>query len=212
MGKKMLTLPTNILISSYAFFRSILKSPHSTGMICPSSKCLCEALAEHIPQEIIKLTQQQTLHYNEEEKQAYIVEFGAGTGNVTRALLEKNIPPSRLLVFEYSKSFADYLKKTFPGIRVIQDDAANLSLYLPQNAYVACIVSSIPFVSLPKEVSLNIIETMKNVIEDRQIIQYTYALTKKTILEANGFNIQKRQIIWKNVPPACIQIYTKNSC
>lgn len=207
MEKKLLALPTNILISSYAFFRSMLASPNSTGMICPSSKYLCEALAEHIPQDIIKLTQQQTLNSGTEEKQAYIVEFGAGTGNVTRALLEKNIPPSRLLVFEYSKSFADYLKKSFPGIRVIQDDAANLPQYLPHNAYAACIVSSIPFVSLPKNVSLNIIGTMKNVIEDRLIIQYTYALTKKTILEENGFVIQKRHIIWKNVPPACIHLY-----
>lgn len=207
MKEKLLALPTNILLSSYAFVCSILTNPNSTGMICPSSKYLCEALAENIPPDIIKLMQEQTLNGSTDEKQAYIVEFGAGTGNVTRALLEKNIPPSRLLVFEYSKSFADYLKKTFPGIRVIQDDAANLPKYLPHNAYAVCIVSSIPFVSLPQNVSLNIINTMKNVIEDRPVIQYTYALTKKTILEKNGFIIRKRQIIWKNVPPACIQLY-----
>lgn len=207
MDKKLLTLPTNFFLSSYAFFRSMLSSPNSTGMICPSSKYLCEALAEQIPQDLIDTIQKQVLHQNENEKQAYVVEFGAGTGNVTKALLEKNIPPSRLIVFEYSKSFADYLKNNLPGIRVIQDNAANLEQYLPQNAYVGCIVSSIPFVSLPKEISLDIIETMKKVIDDNYIIQYTYALYKKTLLEEQGLIIHRKQIVWKNVPPACIQIY-----
>ena len=184
------------------------------GMLCPSSPFLTKKLANQIPDSVIlKLRNQQKIesHTNSdalEEQQGYVIELGAGTGAVTKALLQRGVPPSRLLVFERSDTMASLLTQRFPGIRIIQDDAANMAEYLPKNAYIASIVSSLPFVSLPATVSENIICAIQNNLGDSTLIQYTYALNQKTLLEEKGFSVSEKHTVWLNFPPANVLSYT----
>ncbi len=199
---------THKIIGSLAFSKALLKAPFSMGMICPSSPFLTNRLASQIPTEIIeKLKMELSDGNKEQEKHGYVIELGAGTGAVTRALLRRGVPPSRLLVFEHNDTMASLLTQRFPGIRIIQDDAANLAYHLPKNAYIASIVSSLPFVSLPMEVSNNIIDAIKCNLGDKMLIQYTYALNKKTLLEEQGFDIHKKSTVWLNLPPAKVHCY-----
>ncbi len=200
------------MIGSLAFSKALFRAPFSMGMICPSSPFLTKKLANQIPKSTIVKLQQQNQMVNageiDDEKQAFVVELGAGTGAVTKAILNRGVPPSHLLVFEKNKTMAGLLKQRFPGIRIIQDDAANMKDYLPKNAYIAAIISSLPFVSLPKNVSDNIIFAIKNVLEDNLLIQYTYALNQKTLLEERGFIVNKKHTVWLNLPPAHVMCYT----
>ncbi len=198
------------LIGSLAFSKALLKAPSSMGMICPSSPFLTKQLAKQIPENVILKMRQQVEQndQSEQNEQAYIVELGAGTGAVTRAILNRGVPPSRLLIFERDSTMVSLLNQRFPGLRIIQDDAANMKNYLPENSYVASIVSSLPFVSLPQAVSDNIIYAIKNLLGDNLLIQYTYALNKKTLLEENGFKINKKRTVWLNLPPAHVLCYT----
>lgn len=142
------------------------------------------------------------------ERQAYVVELGAGTGAVTKALLARGVPPSRLIVFEQAESMASLLRQRFPGLRIIQDDAAKMKKYIPSDGYIAFMVSSLPFVSLPLSVSENIISAIKENLEGNHLIQYTYALNQKTLLEEKGFAINKKETVWLNLPPAHVLDYS----
>lgn len=142
------------------------------------------------------------------ERQAYIIELGAGTGAVTKALLQRGVPASRLIVFEQAQSMASLLRQRFPGIRIIQDDAAKMKNYIPKDAYIAFMISSLPFVSLPQAISENIISAIKDNIEDNHLIQYTYALHQKTLLEEKGFEINNKETVWFNLPPAHVLDYS----
>ena len=209
------------LIGMLAFLKAFFNAPFSMGMLCPSSPFLTKKLANQIPDLVISTLQKQqkletqNLESQDEsqdetqhELQGYVVELGAGTGAVTKALLRRGVPPSRLLVFERSDTMASLLIQRFPGIRIIQDDAANMATYLPKNAYIASIVSSLPFVSLPVPVSENIICAIQNTLGDSILIQYTYALNQKTLLEEKGFNVIEKHTVWLNFPPANVMSYT----
>ena len=62
-----------------------------------------------------------------------VVELGPGTGPVTRALIERGVPPAQLILVEYEAAFCRMLAQRFPGVRVLQGDAYALRRTLPQS-------------------------------------------------------------------------------
>ena len=78
-----------------------------------------------------------------------VLEVGAGTGALTRALLERLGPGDRLDLCEINTRFAHYLKDEFaalaaPAVRVFADDVEGL----PPDARYDVIVSSLPWLNL----------------------------------------------------------------
>ncbi len=197
----------------WSFSRALVKSPLSMGMLCPSSPYLTQQLANQIDNNIIYTLQEQVLaekytYSKTRQPQGYIFELGAGTGTVTKALLNRGIPTSRLIVFETCPIQCTLLRKNFPQLQIIQDDAAYMKKYLPENAYVASIVSSLPFISLPHSVSNKIIAAIKSLLGKNSLIQYTYSLNQKTLLEKNGFVVHNKHTVWFNLPPARVLSYS----
>lgn len=86
-----------------------------------------------------------------------IVEYGLGHGNISREILRRIAPDSRLFSFEVHGEFCDYVKKSITDERltVINDSAANLAAHVP--GPVDAFVSSIPFTFLPRELGDEII-------------------------------------------------------
>ena len=66
------------------FFRRWLANPLQMGSVIPSSAALCQRLVRH------------TRRAPDEA----VLELGAGTGVISRALLEGGVPPERLIVVE----------------------------------------------------------------------------------------------------------------
>lgn len=56
-----------------------------------------------------------------------VIELGAGTGVVTRALLARGIPEDELTLVEQAPEFARVLAMRFLAARVLQLDAARLT-------------------------------------------------------------------------------------
>lgn len=80
-----------------------------------------------------------------------IVEFGAGHGNITRAILTKMHPESTLYAFELHADFCEVLTQIGDKrLHVINRSAEHLDQYVPGK--IDCIVSSIPFSLIPDEV------------------------------------------------------------
>lgn len=173
------------LASIVVFARECFRSPRSMGTICPSGRALARIMAS-------KVTPGNGL----------VVELGAGTGVVTSALIQRGVSPQRLLVIERSEALVDLLRRRFPGVTVIHGDAAELSRYIPASRQVDCIVSSLPFVSLPEHCREEIIREIKQLLNDGVMLQYTYSWGKESCLSKAGLTCVGSTRVWQNVPPA----------
>src|SRR5579863_6497914 len=97
------------------FFRRWLTNPLRTGSVVPSSAALCARIVR------------QTRRAPDEA----VLELGAGTGVISRALLASGVPADRLFVVEIAPDMAAHLRGALPGARVIEGDARHLPELLP---------------------------------------------------------------------------------
>ena len=143
------------------------------------------------------------------DRASFIVEYGPGTGVFTDEMLRKRKPATRLLLLERNPQFAEQLAKKYENtqnITVINDTAEQIGKYLnmysvPKADY---ILSGLPFASLPKDVSENIlIETKQHLAEGGKFITFQYTLFRKGIFERHFCEISITHEI-RNVPPAYV--------
>src|ERR1700733_7397481 len=99
------------------FFRRWLANPLQMGSVIPSSSALCQRIVKH------------TRRAADEA----VLELGAGTGVVSRALLAGGVPPERLIVVEIVPEMADHLRAMLPGVQVLEGDAKDLPALLPNH-------------------------------------------------------------------------------
>lgn len=81
-----------------------------------------------------------------------IIEYGAGHGNITRGILSKMHPHSRLYAFEINKKFCETLREIKDDrLIIINDSACEVDKHLVQSNSVDCIISSLPFTFITNE-------------------------------------------------------------
>lgn len=178
------------------FIRKLLKNPKSVGAIAPSSKSLAAFVAQCI------------------QSHEVIVELGAGTGGLTKALLEVGLPSDRLVLLELDGDMCLLLRKKFPELLVIQGDASLLpellEQYAPHIHSVDAIVSGIPMVNLSKKEQSSIVEACFRVLSPQgRFLQFTYGPLSPLPHKKMGLVAERLGHVLKNVPPAVIWQYTK---
>lgn len=166
------------------FAVELVRHPRTVGAICPSGTQLAGAMAAAIP-----------------EGKGLVIEIGAGTGAVTRAILARGIEPERLLVLERSPEFCRMLRRKFPGLNIVEGDAAMLASYVPEGREVVAVVSSLPLMNFPSSLREAILEQVRRVIGTRGcVIQFTYALLGESPYSRNGFRRDLCRFIPRNLP------------
>lgn len=178
------------------FIRESIKNLRTTGTIARSSKYLCQAMIEPI---------------NFAEAKC-LVELGAGDGVITEYILENMRPDARLLAFEVNEVFCEKLRDIKDKrLVVIKDSAEYIGKYLKQHdcAFADYIVSAIPFVMLPDDLAVTIVEQAKKHLRMSGLfIQFHYSLMVKKmylkIFEEVSVKFEPR-----NIPPAFILICKK---
>ena len=171
------------------FAMELVRHPRTVGAICPSGAQLAAAMAACIP-----------------DGKGLVIEIGAGTGAVTRAILSRGIASSRLLVLERSPEFCRILHNKFRGLNIVQGSAEQLSSYVPKDASVLAVVSSLPLMNFSSSLRNAILNQMRTVIGTRGcIIQFTYALLGTSPYTRDGFRRDVRRIIPRNLPPAKVE-------
>jgi phospholipid N-methyltransferase len=169
------------------FLRALFRNAGAVGAPCASSRYLAEKMASVAPQ----------------EGAGVIIEVGAGTGAITKALLASGIAPERLIIIERSPLLFAHLKRRFPTLRVIFGDAADLASFLPSDRPVDAVISSIPFRSLPFATSEKIAEHWRQCLPPgTKIAQYTYALFGPLRHLSVRFTTDASTRVFRNVPPA----------
>lgn len=138
----------------------------------------------------------------------YILELGAGLGNITAHLAPK-IDPAKFACVEIEQRFYTHLKQKFPNLHIIKGSAENLETLLPEMVgKVRCIVSLIPMVSLKPALRQKILQSCLNMLDEKGfILQGSYYW--KPITTHLQAKIEHIDFIWKNMPPIHIYKYTK---
>lgn len=188
--------------STALFLKRWLRRPFATGAVVPSGRLLAEAMAQATRTVL-------------EGRAGYVVELGAGTGEVTKALLAAGLAPERLVLVERDPEFATFLRRHFSGPRIVEGDAARLPRLLADHgiAPIAAVVSSLPLLSLPAEVVNGIVTGVFEALpRGTALVQFTYgpkppvphALRERLHLEGT-----RGRRIWRNVPPAVVWTFKR---
>lgn len=142
-------------------------------------------------------------------KAKYIVEYGAGTGVFTEILLTKRNRKTVILLVENNRGFFQVLQEKFKAesnVFIVYGSASDIEQHMKRFdiPYVDYVVSGLPFASLPKEISNEILlHTTKILKKDGQFITFQYTKCKKAFIEKffNRIDIKRE---YRNLPPAYV--------
>ena len=175
------------------FLKRWLANPLQMGSVVPSSPALCRRIAALVRR-------------REDE---VVVELGAGTGVISRALLEAGVPRDRLVVVEIVPDMADHLRAALPGVNVIQGDAFDLARALPRAMHgkVGTAICGIPLVLLPTEQQRRFVAAVEAVAPGRGFLLYSYCVTSPLPMRTLGLTGRREAWTPLNFPPASVWRY-----
>ena len=175
------------------FFRQLLSRPKQISAIAPSSRFLASAMAAGL-----KLGDR-------------VVEFGPGTGVLTRAILAKGVRPQDLTLFEFNPDFVAHLRASFPGAKVLNEGAQTAAAHVP--AGVDAVISGLPLLSMPLEIRESIVKAAFDVLGPQgAYYQFTYG-PRPAVSDAQiaglGLKVEQTAHILFNLPPARVHRFTR---
>ena len=172
----------------YSFLKALAHNPREMGALFPSSPFLAKEMAA----------------YAIKDREGVVIELGAGTGVVTKALLQAGVRADNIIVIESSSGMVKKLRSRFPTIQIIEGNAADLLTLLAfEKREVHTIISSLPLRSLHKSMTESILKQINALLsKEGRYIQFTYSFHQDQFFSLANFQriISKR--IWMNFPPA----------
>lgn len=188
------TVRTASIANPGMFFRRWLANPLQMGSIVPSSDALCQRIVRN------------TRRTGDE----VVVELGAGTGVISRALLAGGIPPERLYVVEIVPDMAAHLRRVLPGVTVIEGDASTLPALIPRlwHGRIGTVVCGIPLVLLPKTEQRKFIDAIETVAPGRGFLHFSYCVTSPLSGRHHALTAKREAWTPANFPPASVWRYT----
>lgn len=179
------------------FIKAWFENPVATGAVSPSGRFLSRAMARYV----------------NVASDGPVIELGPGTGPVTQALLQRGVDPARLILIEYDPAFCRLLERRFPGVRVVQGDAYNLSDTLAGvlDTPAAAIVSSLPLLNRPESDRVALLSDAFSLLAPTGVfVQFTYGMISpipRRGVESVSFTAEASQPVWLNLPPARVWCY-----
>jgi phosphatidylethanolamine/phosphatidyl-N-methylethanolamine N-methyltransferase len=175
------------------FFRRWLANPLQMGSVIPSSRTLSRKIAGLVRRAADEV----------------VVELGAGTGVISRALLAAGVPAERLTVVEIVPEMAEHLRDVLPGVNVICGDAFDLPQALPGRWHgkVGTAICGIPLVMLPLARQRRFVEAVEAVAPGRGFLLYTYCITSPLPYRKLGLAASRETWTPRNFPPASVWHY-----
>ena len=175
------------------FLKRWAANPLQMGSIVPSSASLCARIVR------------QTRRAPDE----YVLELGAGTGVISRALLAGGVPPEKLVVVEIVRDMADHLRRMLPGAQVICGDARDLPAVLPETIrnHIGTVICGIPLVLLPVPEQRRFIDAIEAVAPGVGFLHYSYCITSPLPWRKHGLAARREEWTPLNFPPASVWRY-----
>jgi phosphatidylethanolamine/phosphatidyl-N-methylethanolamine N-methyltransferase len=182
--------------SDFALFMGqLMRRPHQVVALAPSSRFLCaEMVAELDP------------------AGGPVIELGAGTGNITQAIVDRGIAPGQLHSIEMNPEFCNRLRLRFPHLNVHQMSAGDVGDLPVENAQ--AVISGLPLLSMPLTLQHSILKgTFRRVRTGGSYVQFTYGPkppVARPVREELDLTWRVSQKIWWNLPPARVYRFTQS--
>jgi phosphatidylethanolamine/phosphatidyl-N-methylethanolamine N-methyltransferase len=186
------------------FLQAFLKNPLHVGAITPSSPELARAMLRGLkptPENII-------------------LELGLGTGAITKFISHIVPDDESYLGIEISKEFVRRLKRQYRGLKIVCGDATEASQIHRKTGLgkVGCVLSGIPFVSLPNDTGEVILEEISKFMNAGnctfRTFQYAHGYYMPSAIRLREFmrkrygKSKRSPLIVKNIPPAYVLSWT----
>ncbi len=169
------------------FMGQLLRKPHQVVALAPSSTALCSEMAAGL-----------------DPDGGPVVELGAGTGNITQAIIAAGIAPENCHSIEMNPEFCARLRTRFAGLNVYQmsaGDCADLPVAKAQ-----AVVSGLPLLSMPTPLQRAILTGFTRLVRPGgDFVQFTYGPkppVTSAVREQLHLTWRKSEKIWWNMPPA----------
>lgn len=168
------------------FLRQLIRNPKQVSAIAPSSPFLARAMAR-------------TLSPSDR-----VVEFGPGTGSLTRGILGRGVAPQNLTGFELDPDFVGKLRSDFPGVTFHHAGADRAAEFTAPG--VDAVISGLPLLSMPGPVVQAIVGAAFAILKPGGLyIQFTYGPkppVPEAVMQALGITATKGPHVLFNLPPA----------
>ena len=144
-----------------------------------------------------------------------VVEFGPGTGAITKWIVRKLKTDSTFFAMEINPDFVKIMRERFPDVRVYNDSAANTRHYLAEFGHDGCdvVVSGLPWTAFNDELQITLLDAVAQSLRPGgRFVTYMY-LTSLMMPSGVRFrrrlaerltNVNKTRMVWRNVPPAFV--------
>jgi phosphatidylethanolamine/phosphatidyl-N-methylethanolamine N-methyltransferase len=180
--------------AAWLFFKRWLADPWAMGSIAPSSASLRRVIGKNIIRDPDQL----------------VVEFGGGTGAVTRAILEAGVPADKLVSFEIDGELAGYLGERYPDITVYKEDCRKAAALLgaEHTGKVGTVVIGIPMITFPLDFQREVIEATFSILQPGgRFLLYTFMPHSPLNRAALGLQGKRLGFTPLNLPPASVWGY-----
>lgn len=149
------------------------------------------------------------------ERHFTVVELGAGTGTLTRAIREAGVPERKLHLVERDPDFAAILEREFPGARTYCANAESADSVLPALIGRAdCVVSGLPILWFDKDKKGAILESAFRLLRRGGFLQQFTYLGKppvsRELLRELGIDARLVGMAPLNLPPAFVYRFTRS--
>ncbi len=174
------------------FYKELLRDPLAVSAIAPSAPGLATLMTAGVS-----------------PGNGLVMELGAGTGTLTRALLAKGVAESEIVLVESNPRFAALLRKQYAQSRIVEGDASKLPILLHDvPRQIATVVSGLPLRSMPRPVVLAILDgAFRHLRPDGSFYQFTYGFkcpVPADTLQHLGLRAERVGRVILNAPPATV--------
>lgn len=179
------------------FFALWLRKPMELAAASPSGRFVAAEMGRHL----------------ELARPGAVLELGGGTGGVTRGLLQAGCPPERLVVLEREPDLVAILRKRFPGVLVLQGDAAELGDLFRSAGInsLASVASSLPIKWFPVDIKRAIVDQSLALLgPGGAFLQMTNAFTSPLPMAELALEGKEVGCVWLNFLPAQIWRYHRS--
>ena len=180
------------------FFSAFMRYPKEIGSVVPSSKFLTEEILKNI----------------DFKKAKYIVEYGPGTGRMTKEILKRARKDVKLLCFEINKKFYNYLRKNIKDKRliIINDSAENVNKYIKKYNIkkIDYVISGLPFTNLNINKKYLIIKETKDTLKiNGKFLVFQFFLNNFKKYLYDYFSNISIKFVPLNIPPCFVYVCEK---
>ena len=185
------------MVKARTIFREFLKYPNKVGAVAPSSRYLANAMLDELDWE--NLTN--------------VVEYGPGTGAISKHLLQRVGSHQRFFAVELNDQFIPVLNRKLPELQVFNESVGDIRSICDreQVEWVDAIISGLPWTAFPEALQKELMDATLSVLpEGGQFVTFAYVhglrlsnarRFRKGLQEAFS-QVQISPVIWRNIPPA----------